>query len=64
MTIDAALVDALADALAETPPHAAFIERLGLGTIRRLREAGVEKPNRTMRQRLGLLKQSERESLS
>jgi len=67
MLVDAAIVDALADAFALAQPGMladAMVLDVAVGALRRLREAGVEKPKLAFRQRTGLAGQPKKETVS
>lgn len=67
MLVDAAIVDALADAFAMARPGMlvdTMIVDVAEAALRRLAEAGVEKPKRAFRQRMGLASKAGTESVS
>ncbi len=67
MLVDACIVDALADAFALARPGMlakTIIVDFAEAALRRLAEAGVEKPKRAFRQRLGLASRADAESVS
>lgn len=66
MLVDAAIVDALADAFACARPGMladVVIVDVAQAALRRLGEAGVEKPKQAFRQRMGLAAKSPEQSL-
>lgn len=66
MLVDAAIADALADAFALARPGMlvdAMIVDVAEAALRRLAEAGVEKPKAAFRQRMGLATKSPEQSL-
>lgn len=67
MVVDACIVDALADAFALARPGMlaeALIVDVAEAALRRLSEAGIEKPKRAFRQRIGLASKADAESVS
>lgn len=67
MLVDAAIVDALADAFAMARPGMlvdAMIVDVAEAALRRLAEAGIAKPRRAFRQRMGLASKADIESVS
>lgn len=67
MVVDACIVDALADAFALARPGMlaeALIVDVAEAALRRLAEAGIEKPKRAFRQRMGLASKADAESVS
>lgn len=67
MLVDACIVDALADALAQVRPGMlvdTLVIDVAQAALRRLAEAGVEKPKKAFRQRMGLASKPEAESVS
>ena len=67
MLVDAAIVDALADAFALARPGMladVMIVDVAQAALRRLAEAGVEKPKKAFRQRLGFASRADAESVS
>lgn len=67
MAVDACIVDALADALAQVRPGMlvdSLVIDVAQAALRRLSEAGIEKPKRTFRQRMGLASKADAESVS
>lgn len=67
MLVDACIVDALADAFALARPGMlvdTMIRDVAEAALRRLAEAGVQKPKRAFRERMGLASRADVESLS